>query len=92
MFENKITFDFNTNQLILQEISSIDSFRGKWDVSEKKENRYLKELKRIATILLLQYGYLFVQYISFEHIIEKKERILPGLNGRTKNQVQASYH
>jgi Fic family protein len=50
MFEKKLNFDFNTTQLILQKISFIDSFKGKWEFIEKKENRYLKELKRIATI------------------------------------------
>lgn len=50
MFENKLSFDFKTNQKILQKISVIDSFKGKWDIIEKKENRYLLELKKIATI------------------------------------------
>lgn len=46
----KLNFDFQTNQQILQLISSIDAFRGKWNLVEQKENRYLKELRRIATI------------------------------------------
>lgn len=50
MFEHKINFDFKTNQIILKKISFIDLFKGKWDIVEKKENKYLKELKRIATI------------------------------------------
>ncbi len=50
MYENKINFDFKTNQHILQKISFIDSFKGKWDIIENKENTYLKELKKIATI------------------------------------------
>jgi len=49
-FINKIHFDFQTNQLILKLISSIDSFRGKWNVVESKENIFLKELRKIATI------------------------------------------
>lgn len=50
MYENKLNFDFKTNQNILQKISLIDSFKGKWDIIENKENMYLKELRRIATI------------------------------------------
>ena len=47
---NKINFDFHTNQLILRSISFIDSFKGKWNVVESKENIFLKELRKIATI------------------------------------------
>ncbi|MBI4648228.1 MAG: Fic family protein [Bacteroidia bacterium] len=46
----KLNFDFKTNQLIIKVISQIDLFKGKWDINEKKENRYLKELRKIATI------------------------------------------
>lgn len=49
-FQNKINFDFKTNQQILRLISYIDSFKGKWKSLEQKENIYLKELRRIATI------------------------------------------
>lgn len=49
-FQNKINFDFKTNQQILRLISYIDSFKGKWKSIEQKENIYLKELRRIATI------------------------------------------
>ena len=49
-FINKIHFDFRTNQLILKSISFIDSFRGRWESIEGRENVYLKELKKIATI------------------------------------------
>lgn len=48
--QKKIDFDFQTNQMVLNSISYIDSFRGKWNILEKKENIYLKELKKIATI------------------------------------------
>jgi Fic family protein len=34
----------------MQLIAAIDEYRGKWNVVEKRENRYLKELRRIATI------------------------------------------
>lgn len=46
----KLNFDFMTNQRITQLISAIDGYRGKWNVIENRENRYLKELRRIATI------------------------------------------
>lgn len=49
-FQNKINFDFKTNQQILRLISFIDSFKGKWNIVEKRENVYLKELRKIATI------------------------------------------
>jgi Fic family protein len=46
----KLDFDFLSNQRIMQLIALIDGFRGKWSALEKRENRYLKELRRIATI------------------------------------------
>jgi len=46
----KLTFDFPTNQRVMQLIAAIDEYRGKWNVVEKRENRYLQELRRIATI------------------------------------------
>lgn len=49
-FQNKLSFDFKTNQKIINLIGYIDSFRGKWNIVEKKENNYLKELRKIATI------------------------------------------
>ena len=49
-FINKIDFDFQTNQMILKSISFIDSFTGKWNIVESKENTFLKELRKIATI------------------------------------------
>ncbi len=49
-FIQKLNFDFITNQRILKLISYIDGFKGKWDIAEKKENRYLRELRKIATI------------------------------------------
>lgn len=47
---NKLNFDFQTNQKILNLISQIDLYKGKWNVLEKQENIYLKELRKIATI------------------------------------------
>ena len=49
-FQNKLNFDFKINQQILNLISYIDSFKGKWNIVEQKENAYLKELRKIATI------------------------------------------
>ncbi len=46
----KIDFDFQTNQKVLNLISQIDSYKGKWNSIEKQENIYLKELRKIATI------------------------------------------
>jgi len=46
----KLNFDFLTNQRVMQLIAAIDEYRGKWNVVEKRENRYLRELRRIATI------------------------------------------
>jgi len=46
----KLNFDFLTNQRVMQLIAAVDEYRGKWNVVEKRENRYLKELRRIATI------------------------------------------
>ncbi|MFV0345691.1 MAG: Fic family protein [Bacteroidales bacterium] len=49
-FINKLDFDFSSNQQILNLITAIDSFKGKWNLTENQENKYLKELRRIATI------------------------------------------
>ena len=50
MFVNKIKFSFSETQNLINRISTIDLFKGKWQSLEKRENKYLKELKRIATI------------------------------------------
>jgi Fic family protein len=49
-YEQKLSFDFLTTQKIIKKIGEIDSFSGKWELIEQKNNRYLKELRRIATI------------------------------------------
>ncbi len=46
----KLNFTFKTSQQILKKISFIDTFKGKWNILETKENRYLQELRKIATI------------------------------------------
>lgn len=48
--DKKLRFDFTTTQKIITKIGFIDSFKGKWLAIEKQENRYLKELRKIATI------------------------------------------
>ncbi len=47
---NKLNFGFQTNQKILNLISQIDLYKGKWNIIERQENIYLKELRKIATI------------------------------------------
>jgi len=49
-FINILNFDFATHQQILQLIAYIDYFKGKWNNIEKLENKYLKELRNIATV------------------------------------------
>jgi Fic family protein len=49
-YTSKLTFDFQTNQNVLNLISKIDSYKGTWNVIESSENSALKELKKIATI------------------------------------------
>jgi Fic family protein len=48
--EAKLNFDFKTMQRLIKCIGIIDSFRGYWEGIEKNENRYLKQLRHIATI------------------------------------------
>ena len=50
MIQNKLHFDFLTTQKIIQKIGQIDQFKGEWKQLDKEENRYLKELRKIATI------------------------------------------
>ena len=50
MFEQKLNFSFETTQRILQHVAHIDRFKGKWEILEQKENIYLQELRRIATL------------------------------------------
>ena len=50
MTQEKLQFDFLTTQRIIQKIGQIDQFKGEWKQLDKPENRYLKELRKIATI------------------------------------------
>ena len=47
---SKLHTDFKVQQSILKLISTIDEFKGKWATVEQQRNRYLKELKKIATV------------------------------------------
>jgi len=42
----KLNFDFFTNQRVMQLVAAIDEYWRKWNIVEKRENRYLKELRR----------------------------------------------
>ncbi len=46
----KLQFDSATNQKIIRFIGRIDAFKGRWLSLENQENRYLRELRNIATI------------------------------------------
>lgn len=48
--EQKLQFDFATTQKVIQQISRIDQFKGVWGNLDQEENRYLRELRKIATI------------------------------------------
>jgi len=46
----KLDCDFLINQQITRFIAAIDEFKGRWNAIEKRENRYLQELRNIATV------------------------------------------
>jgi Fic family protein len=48
--DKKLRFDFKVTQQIVKQISIIEVFKGRWSAIEQKENRYLKELRYMATI------------------------------------------
>lgn len=48
--DKKFYFDFKTNQEVIKKIGFIDLFKGKWKAIQREENKYLKELRKIATI------------------------------------------
>lgn len=48
--ENKLQFDLTTTQKLFTIAARIDRFQGKWESLEKRDNRYLRELRAIATI------------------------------------------
>ena len=48
--EDKLKFDVKTAQRLFATAARIDQYKGKWQQLEKKDNRYLKELRTLATI------------------------------------------
>jgi len=48
--DNKLEFSGSVFRQIMQKLSIIDSFKGAWKAIENSESRYLKELRKIATI------------------------------------------
>jgi Fic family protein len=50
MLNSKLAFDIVTMQKVIQSIGKIDAFKGKWSSIENKSDRYLRELRKIATI------------------------------------------
>jgi len=46
----KLDFKSSVYQQISQQLSIIDSFKGAWKAIEAQQNKYLKELRKIATI------------------------------------------
>jgi len=50
MYNSKLAFNAEQTQVIIRKIGMIDAFKGKWDNIENKNDRYLKELRKIATV------------------------------------------
>lgn len=48
--KTKLSFSSNVYQNLSQQLSILDTFKGSWQVRENQEGRYLKELRKIATI------------------------------------------
>ena len=48
--ESKLHFDFTATQTVIRKIAFIDGFKGQWQMVEQQGNRYLRELRKIATI------------------------------------------
>jgi len=46
----KMAFQPEIYHEIIQKLSQVDLFKGRWELMENKEKRYLKELRDIATI------------------------------------------
>ena len=49
-YEKKLQFSYDVNQKILNLISDIDMFKGKWSILENESVSYLNKLRNIATI------------------------------------------
>jgi len=48
--KQKLDFDSSVYQQISQQLSVVDSFKGNWMAIEGQKSKYLKELRKIATI------------------------------------------
>ncbi|OJW66936.1 MAG: hypothetical protein BGO68_01755 [Candidatus Amoebophilus sp. 36-38] len=48
--KQKLDFNSSVYQQITQQLSIIDSFKGSWKSIERQQSKYLKELRKIATI------------------------------------------
>lgn len=48
--EDKLKFDVKTAQKLFTKAARIDQYKGKWQHLAKKDNRYLNELRTLATI------------------------------------------
>jgi len=46
----KLDFESSVHQKINQLLSTIDTFKGSWQILEQTKSGYLKELRKIATI------------------------------------------
>lgn len=50
MLTPKLAFDIETMQKTILSIGRIDAFKGRWSSIENKNDRYLRELRKIAAI------------------------------------------
>jgi Fic family protein len=50
IYTPKLDFDTKTMQRVIQSIGKLDVFKGRWGSIENKSDRYLRELRKIATI------------------------------------------
>lgn len=48
--KQKLAFSGDVFQQIMKQLSIIDRFKGNWELIELKQSKYLKELRKIATI------------------------------------------
>ena len=48
--QTKLNFSSEVYQQLSQQLSVLDTFKGSWKVKESQQGRYLKELRKIATI------------------------------------------
>jgi len=89
----KLNFDFLINQRIMQLVAAIDEYRGKWNVVEKRENRYLKELRKIATIESIGSSTRIEGAIMTDEEIKQllKDLKITKLNTRDKQEIIGYY-